>query len=114
MIDGNFLVHEASRLGKPFVFVTLNYRLGYYGFLTSRELQMEAKAKGEDYSPNPGLHDQRLALRWVRTLLPGGRFLLILLRSGSGEHCTLWGRSFKSYNCRSIGGSVVGTESPYH
>lgn len=56
---------EAARLKKPFIFVTINYRLGYYGFLSSRELEMEATAGGEEYNPNLGLHDQRLALEWV-------------------------------------------------
>ncbi|KAK6375889.1 hypothetical protein LTS17_007711 [Exophiala oligosperma] len=64
--DGSFLVQEASRIGKPFVFVTLNYRLGYYGFLTSRELKMEAEANNQEYYPNLGLYDQRLALQWVQ------------------------------------------------
>lgn len=45
--------------------MTLNYRLGYYGFLTSRELKMEAEANNQEYYPNLGLYDQRLALQWV-------------------------------------------------
>lgn len=63
--DGNSLVREATSLEKPFIFVCLNYRLGYFGFLSSRELQAEAARNGEDYQPNLGLYDQRLGLQWV-------------------------------------------------
>lgn len=77
MVDGTFLVQEACRLNKPFIFVTLNYRLGYCGFLSSRELKMEAEASNGEYCPNPGLHDQRLALQWVRSLqFQDGHYLL--------------------------------------
>lgn len=48
------------------MFVTANYRLGNYGFLSSRELEQEAEVEGRSYEPNLGLHDQRLALEWVR------------------------------------------------
>lgn len=64
--DGNHLIRQAITLGKPFVFVTINYRLGFYGFLSSRELEAEALQLGEEYCPNQGLRDQRLALQWVR------------------------------------------------
>lgn len=38
------------------VFVSLNYRLGMFGFLN---------VEGDDQvEPNAGLHDQRLALEW--------------------------------------------------
>ena len=44
-------------LEEDVVLVTLNYRLGALGFLTSGD---------EEAPPNLGLLDQRLALRWVR------------------------------------------------
>lgn len=66
LLDGNFLVHQSSQIQKPFIFVTLNYRLGYLGFLHSRELRAEAERNGEEYCPNKGLYDQRLGLEWVR------------------------------------------------
>lgn len=52
-------------LGKPFIFVSLNYRLGYYGFCHSQELKEDASARGEKYYANNGLYDQRLGLLWV-------------------------------------------------
>jgi carboxylesterase type B len=68
-LDGNFLVEQSTRLQKPFIFVAINYRLGFLGFLHSKELQEESVMRGEDYCPNLGLHDQRLGLEWVKFLL---------------------------------------------
>lgn len=59
-----------SSIGKPLVFVSINYRLGYFGFLSSSELAADAKSHGETWWANQGLHDQRVALRWVRTPFP--------------------------------------------
>lgn len=67
---GDYLVSYASSIGKPFVFVSINYRLGYFGFLSSAELAADAKSHGETRWTNQGLHDQRVALRWVRTSSP--------------------------------------------
>jgi hypothetical protein len=52
-------------LGKPIIYVALNYRLGYYGWLASQELRDEALRNGEAGFANQGLHDQRLGLKWV-------------------------------------------------
>lgn len=41
------------------IFVSLNYRLGAFGWLSGRKLQSDGIA-------NAGLYDQRLALRWVQ------------------------------------------------
>jgi hypothetical protein len=66
--DGNFLVQRSISLGKPLIVVSLNYRLGYFGFLASKELREEARARGEVGYNNLGLHDQRVALQWVRII----------------------------------------------
>lgn len=50
------------------MFVSINYRLGLLGFLSSSELSEEAAQYGEVGWANQGLHDQRLALLWVRQL----------------------------------------------
>lgn len=63
--DGNFLVRHSIDNGKPIVFVAMNYRLGYFGFLTSKELKAEAVSSGETPFTNVGLYDQRVALLWV-------------------------------------------------
>ncbi|OJJ49997.1 hypothetical protein ASPZODRAFT_13100 [Penicilliopsis zonata CBS 506.65] len=64
--DGNFLVEHAINAEKPMVYVGINYRLGYCGWLTSQELTDEALRAGEKPFRNMGLLDQRLALQWVQ------------------------------------------------
>ncbi|KAL4877999.1 Alpha/Beta hydrolase protein [Aspergillus karnatakaensis] len=44
----------------PIVAVSVNYRLGAFGFLTSEEL------RSAGYKANNGLRDQRVAIEWVR------------------------------------------------
>jgi para-nitrobenzyl esterase len=46
------------------VVVTLNYRLGIFGFYASPELSTESP---EHVSGNQGILDQIAALRWIRT-----------------------------------------------
>ncbi|PYI31977.1 carboxylesterase [Aspergillus indologenus CBS 114.80] len=46
--------------GLPIVAVSINYRLGMFGFMTSEEL------RNAGYKANNGLRDQRVALAWVR------------------------------------------------
>ncbi|KAF8600256.1 alpha/beta-hydrolase [Ceratobasidium sp. AG-I] len=56
---GSGLVSSSMRLGKPIIYVALNYRVGIYGFPPGQE---SAKAG----ALNLGLKDQRLALEWVQ------------------------------------------------
>jgi carboxylesterase type B len=44
---------------KPIIAVSLNYRVGYWGFLSGDALAAEGNT-------NLGLYDQRLALYWVK------------------------------------------------
>ncbi|KAE8154789.1 alpha/beta-hydrolase [Aspergillus avenaceus] len=53
------LVGQAAADGQPVVWVAINYRLGFFGFATSKAL-VDAK------HTNAGLRDQRAALEWVR------------------------------------------------
>ncbi|PLB34954.1 alpha/beta-hydrolase [Aspergillus candidus] len=48
-----------GREGDGFVYVALNHRLGAFGFLGGENLEKDGTA-------NAALHDQRMALRWVR------------------------------------------------
>lgn len=52
-----FLKHSPS----PVVYVGVNYRVGYFGFLGGPSLTL---APGT--IPNAGLHDQRFGLQWVQ------------------------------------------------
>ena len=51
-------VHASQQAGTPIIAVSINYRLGILGFLAGSELTIEGNI-------NLGLHDQRMALRWV-------------------------------------------------
>ncbi|BCR98733.1 uncharacterized protein AKAW2_40416A [Aspergillus luchuensis] len=53
------LLQGAVAAGKPLIYVGTNYRLGFFGFATSR-------AMIEKKQTNVGLRDQRAALEWVR------------------------------------------------
>lgn len=55
----SFMIQNAVDIGKPFIGVTLNYRLSAWGFLMGEEVQ-------ESGNTNLGLRDQRLALEWVQ------------------------------------------------
>lgn len=55
----SYLVNASTTIGKPIIAVSINYRVGGWGFLGSKEVA----AAG---SSNIGLFDQRLALKWVQ------------------------------------------------
>ena len=55
----SFIVQQSVAIGKPFIGVSINYRLSLWGFTSSNEL-------AEEGSLNIGLRDQRLALHWVQ------------------------------------------------
>ncbi|KAL1835014.1 hypothetical protein VTK73DRAFT_6464 [Phialemonium thermophilum] len=57
--NASFLVRNAAEMGKPILAVMPNYRTMGFGMLAS----MEVAAAGVG---NIALHDQRLALRWIR------------------------------------------------
>jgi cholinesterase len=55
----SYLVNASVAIHKPIIAVSLNYRVGGWGFLGSKEM-VGAGAL------NIGLFDQRLALRWIQ------------------------------------------------
>jgi len=67
-----------SYLGKPFIAVSLNYRLSAWGFLSSSEVYGSGNT-------NLGLRDQRLALEWVQEN--------IAAFGGDPSKVTIWGES---------------------
>ncbi|KAF4462512.1 alpha beta-hydrolase [Fusarium albosuccineum] len=72
------LTQARSTFNQDFVFVTLNYRLGAFGWLNSAEVLADGDA-------NAALLDQRFALQWVQDN--------IHLFGGSKEHVTVMGES---------------------
>ncbi|TBU42414.1 alpha/beta-hydrolase [Dichomitus squalens] len=58
-VDGRIMVNRSHELKEPVIWVSMNYRLGPFGFLPGREV-------GEAGVGNLGLQDQRQALRWIQ------------------------------------------------
>ena len=76
--DGGRFVASSVDLNMPVIFVTMNYRLGGFGFLPGKEIL-------EDGSANLGLLDQRLALKWVADNIEAF--------GGDPSKVTIWGES---------------------
>lgn len=74
-LDFSNLMHTN---GDTFLTVTLNYRLGAFGFLSSDEVHFRG-------TPNAGIHDQQLALQWVQRY--------IHLFGGDKANVTIFGES---------------------
>jgi triacylglycerol lipase len=55
--DGTPVVKKSIEMGKPFILVSIQYRLGAFGFLPGKQLAGNT---------NLGLRDQRMALQWVQ------------------------------------------------
>ncbi|CDK25309.1 unnamed protein product [Kuraishia capsulata CBS 1993] len=85
MYDGLNLAKFSKELGEPTVIVTLNYRLGSFGFLASTDLKKYSERLGQTGVGNYALWDQLTGLRWVNQYI--GAF------GGDKEKITLFGQS---------------------
>lgn len=74
----SFMVQQSVEMGKPFIAVSLNYRLHAFGFIFGTAV-LEAG------STNLGYKDQRLALHWIQENI--GAF------GGDPKKVTIWGES---------------------
>jgi carboxylesterase type B len=74
----SFTIQNSVAIGKPVIGVSINYRLGAWGFLSGSE---EVRATGD---LNLGLKDQRLALQWVQENI--GAFGGMLMRMSCAVH----------------------------
>ncbi|KAI0334608.1 carotenoid ester lipase precursor [Cubamyces sp. BRFM 1775] len=59
VMPGEVIVNRSMALGQPVVYVSMNYRVGAFGFLGGREIMKAGVG-------NLGLQDQRAALRWIQ------------------------------------------------
>ncbi|KAI0763539.1 carotenoid ester lipase precursor [Trametes elegans] len=76
--DGGVIVQRSIDLREPVVYVSLNYRLSAFGFLSSEEIRKAGVA-------NLGLHDQRQALRWIQKYISAF--------GGDPSRVIIWGES---------------------
>ncbi|KAK6078965.1 carboxylesterase family protein [Seiridium cupressi] len=72
------IVKVSQDVGKPFIAVSINYRLGMWGFLQTAQILAEG-------SSNAGLLDQRLALHWIQENIDAF--------GGNPEEVVIWGES---------------------
>lgn len=78
MYDASGLLKAGVNMKQPFIFVSVNYRVGGFGFLPGKEVLADGAA-------NLGLLDQRMGLEWVADNI--GAF------GGDPEKVTIWGES---------------------
>ncbi|ORY56156.1 putative extracellular lipase [Pseudomassariella vexata] len=78
MYDGSGLVAQGVKIGKPFIFVSVNYRVGGFGFMPGAEILADGSA-------NLGLLDQRMGLEWTADN--------IAAFGGDPDKVTIWGES---------------------
>lgn len=74
----SYLVEMADEMGMPIIGVSLNYRLGAFGFISGQPFRDQNRT-------NLGLHDQRLALQWI--------YESIHLFGGDPQRVTIHGES---------------------
>lgn len=72
------IVRVSQYMGRPILAISMNYRLGMYGFLQTPQVLAEG-------SSNAGPLDQRLALRWVQDN--------IAAFGGDAKRVVVWGES---------------------
>lgn len=88
MYDGGNVVQRSIEVGKPVIFVTMNFRAAGFGFLGGREIL-------GDGSANIGLNDQRMAMQWVADNIR--QFGKLLSSPVSQQVLERWGNLFWAY-----------------
>ncbi|KAL4767841.1 Alpha/Beta hydrolase protein [Aspergillus nidulans var. acristatus] len=85
----SYVVEQSVAEKKPIIAVSINYRLSYWGFLFSQEMQ-------EAGAGNIAFRDQRMALQWLHDN--------IAAFGGDPDKLTIWG---ESAGARSLGMQLV-------
>ncbi|KAF8608657.1 alpha/beta-hydrolase [Ceratobasidium sp. AG-I] len=98
---GKFLVERSTKIGKPVIYVAMNYRVGLYGF-------PPGQAAADAGAINLGLKDQRLALEWIQQNIEyfGGDPNKVILFGESAGAASAEYQSF--YKGGDIGGAFRG------
>lgn len=81
--NGSVLIPQSVAQGSPIILVTVNYRVGGFGFLPGAEVLA-------DGASNLGLLDQRLALEWVADNIASF--------GGNPDKVTIWGQSAGAFS----------------
>lgn len=71
-------MENGVKIGRPFIGVSIAYRLSAWGFLQSQEVSGAGQT-------NMGLRDQRLALHWINENIQSF--------GGDASKVTIWGES---------------------
>jgi para-nitrobenzyl esterase len=96
--SGSIAVYDGTRLATTgMVVVTINYRLGVFGFLAHPDLTAESDRHA---SGNYGFMDQIAALKWVQANIQGF--------GGDPHRVTLWGQSAGAF---SVGALLASPEA---
>ncbi len=74
----SYIVRNGKNINKPFIGVSINYRLSGFGWLSSQEVQ------GRGYT-NVGLRDQLKAIEWIHENIQAF--------GGDPQHLVIWGES---------------------
>ncbi|KAL6923085.1 hypothetical protein FSST1_000359 [Fusarium sambucinum] len=74
----SWIVDESVKMGSPIIGVSINYRLGAWGYIWSSAVDKAGEG-------NNGFRDQRLALQWIQEN--------IAAFGGDAEKVTIWGQS---------------------
>lgn len=88
-VDPTAMITSGAANSLPVVVVTINYRLGLFGFLGGTYMYSRQKANSTDVSLNAGFTDVRQALSWVHA--HAAAF------GGDPNRVTLWGQSAGSF-----------------
>ncbi|KAK2464493.1 hypothetical protein APHAL10511_003472 [Amanita phalloides] len=89
LYDGSNIIKRSIALGEPILYVSMNYRLGGFGFMGGDALRQAGVG-------NVGLWDQRLALQWVNKYISDF--------GGNPDKVTIWGQGAGAF---SVGSHLI-------
>ncbi|KAG8710875.1 hypothetical protein FRC09_020892 [Ceratobasidium sp. 395] len=106
---GTYFVQRSIEIGKPVIYVAINYRLGLYGF-------PPGQAAADAGALNLGLKDQRLALEWVQSNIEyfgGGRNKVTIFGNSAGAISSSYQSLYRSGNIKgAFRGMILGSGAP--